>query len=119
MDPFILPPWISVASVVGASAAGAITFAVIRPHKDSVLLGLGTIAVGTLMGGFLSFGFCAWLKWQSIHEHNIMGFFVGLLGVIFCRAIVTAAESQAANIVMSGIRRLLGVKDEPPTTEEK
>ena len=114
MDPFLLPPWISIASVVGASAAGAFVFAILRPHKNSWLFGVGTIAAGTLMGGFLTFGVCEWMGWPSLHIHNIVGFGVGLLGVTLARAMVMLTESHAMNIVTAALRRMLGLKDDPP-----
>ena len=106
---FVLPLWITITL---ASAAGAWTYAVIRPYRDGWLPALSSVASGTLMGTFLSYSICEYMNWTSIHQHHAVAFAIGLLGMILARAAVAMTESEAGQIVKRAFKRLLGLPDD-------
>lgn len=105
----ILPLW---ATVAIASAAGAWTYAIIRPYRDGWLPAISSVSCGTIMGVFFSYSICEYMGWNSIHQHHAVAFAVGLLGMIMARAAVALTETEAGQIAKRTLKRLLGLPDD-------
>ena len=106
-------------TMFAAGAAGALVFSFLRPDRSSLSKAATNISVGTLTSYFVTPFFCEWRELTTIHQQHVTAFAFGLLGVIFCKAIIAGAENELAEGIGRAISRyvrrvLLIDRDEPP-----
>lgn len=111
MEGFPLPLWVAVAI---SACAGSVTFVLLRPKRDNLGFAVATLAAGVMTGFVLTFGVCEYLNWTSSAQHMFVGYALGLLGITLSRAAISVVESQGVKIIVAAIRRVFGIKDDPP-----
>lgn len=113
MEGFPLPLW---AAVIVSACAGSVTFVLLRPKRDNLWFAIATLVAGALSGFVLTFGICEYFAFTTSAQHMFVGYGLGLLGITLSRTIVGICESQGMKLMLSAIRRMLGVK-EPPDSD--
>lgn len=106
MDGLPLPLWGAVAL---AACAGSMTFALIRPNRESLLAAVAQILTGAVTGTVLAYAICEWAHFVTPHQHMFVAYVIGLLGMSLARAAVTLTETQAGKVAMGALRRALGI----------
>ena len=77
-----------------AGLGGALVLAFIEPERESVARALMGIVAGTLASFWLTPAICDWRGLNNIHGRHAAAFSLGLVGITFCRLVVSAAKSE-------------------------
>lgn len=99
-----------------AGAAGSLVFAFIAPDRESWIKALAKIFTGTVASFWLAPFLCEWREWKTPAEQHAVAFGLGLVGFICCKAVISAAESEAAQgaaaSFVRAIKRAFGWPDD-------
>lgn len=116
MEGVPLPLWLA---VIISACAGSVTYVLLRPKRDNLGIAIATLVAGALSGFVLTFGVCEYWGWATPAQHMFIGYGLGLLGITLSRAAISVVESQGVKIMVAAIRRVFGIKDDPPNDSSR